>query len=179
MNAVNKDFNQVCRSVFIWYGSGSSIFGWIPIRIWIQSGSGVLMTKNWKKLHQKFFLFFLFYQNYNVPIPRPPKRTSSHKRSLQLSKENIQHFKTRNFLIFSYFCGSLLTSWIRIRIPNTDPDSLSWFNPDPIRIRISDPDFNGFQLLVMVVDVRAGEEGVFKSHLHNRSGYERVYSRLL
>jgi hypothetical protein len=37
-----------------------------------------------------------------------------YKRSLQLSKENTQHFKTRNFLIFFYFCGSFLPSWIRI-----------------------------------------------------------------
>ncbi len=43
---------QCFWSVFIWYGSGSSTLGWIPIRI--QSGSRVLITKNlkiyvWKK----------------------------------------------------------------------------------------------------------------------------------
>ncbi len=32
---------QGCGSVFIWYGSGSSILGWIPIQIRIQSGSRV------------------------------------------------------------------------------------------------------------------------------------------
>jgi hypothetical protein len=26
-------------------------------------------------------------------------------------------------------------SWIRIRIPNTDPDPMTWLNPGPIRIR--------------------------------------------
>jgi hypothetical protein len=35
--------------------------------------------------------------------------TMLYKRSLQLSKENIQHFKT-------------LPSWIRIRIPNTNTE---------------------------------------------------------
>ncbi len=33
-------------------------------------------------------------------------------------------------------CGSFLPSWIRIRIPNTDPDPLAWLNTDPTRIRI-------------------------------------------
>jgi hypothetical protein len=40
---------------------------------------------------------------------------------------------------FFYFCGSFLPSWIRNRIPNTDPDPLTWLNPDPIRIRIRNP----------------------------------------
>jgi hypothetical protein len=37
------------------------------------------------------------------------------------------------FLNFFYFCGSFLPSWIRTRIPNTDPDpdSLTRLNPDP------------------------------------------------
>ncbi len=65
---------QGCESVFIWYGSGSSILGWIP-------DPGVLMTKNWKKFTTvKFFLI----KNYTLPC---------YKRSLQLLKENIQHFK--------------------------------------------------------------------------------------
>ncbi len=54
------------------------------------------------------------------------KGCPNYRRSLQLSKENIQHLKRRrrHFLIFFYFCRSLLASWIRIRIPNnTDPDS--------------------------------------------------------
>ncbi len=48
---------QGCGSVFIFYGSGSgsSGSGWRPIRIriWIQSGSRALMTKNWKKTAEK------------------------------------------------------------------------------------------------------------------------------
>jgi hypothetical protein len=33
-----------------------------------------------------------------------------------------------------------LPSWIRIRIPNTDPDPLARLNTDPIRIRIRNPE---------------------------------------
>ncbi len=38
-----------------------------------------------------------------------------------------------NFSKKFYFCGSFLPSWIRIRIPNTDPDPdpLTRLNPDP------------------------------------------------
>ncbi len=59
----------------------------------------------------------------------------SYRRSLQPSKENIQHFKTWNFLIFSTFVGHFCppgsgsgfririrnhwSDWIRIRIRNT------------------------------------------------------------
>ncbi len=58
-----------CGSAFIL--SGSSILGWIPIRIQYGSGSRVLMTKieknySWKKLN-----FFLI-KNFNLSIPRPP-----------------------------------------------------------------------------------------------------------
>ena len=72
------------------------------------------------------------------------KEGLSYRRSLQLSTENIQHFKTWIFLIFFDFCGSFLPSWIRIQIRNPDPiDSGSNWDPDPqpwsevwIRIRL-------------------------------------------
>ncbi len=50
------------------------------------------------------------------------KERLSYRRSIQLSKENIQHFKPWNFLIFFSFCGSFLPSWIRIRIRIHRPD---------------------------------------------------------
>ncbi len=100
--------------VFIWYGSGTSILGWISIRIQ-----------------------FFWIKNNSLPFPRAPIRIHpSYRRSLQPSKANIQHFKTWNFLIFVYFCGSFLPS--RIRIPNTDPG--------PIRIRIRYPAFSNIIL---------------------------------
>ncbi len=57
--------------------------------------------------------------------------------SLQPSKENIQHFKTRSFLIFFYFCGPFLPSWIRILNPYPDL-RIHW--PDPILIQMRNTD---------------------------------------
>jgi hypothetical protein len=50
------------------------------------------MIKNWKKIQLKKKIGGI--KNYNLPISRPPKERPSYKRSLQLSKEAIQHFKT-------------------------------------------------------------------------------------
>ncbi len=48
----------------------------------------------------------------------------SYRRSFQPSKENIPHFKTRNFLtFFSIFLWDIFALM--------DPDPLSWLNPDP------------------------------------------------
>jgi hypothetical protein len=78
-------------SVFTSYGSGSSILGWIPIRI--QSRSRVNMTKKWEKFITEKKCFF-FYQTTIYLSLCLHKGRPSYKRSLQLSKENIQHFKT-------------------------------------------------------------------------------------
>jgi hypothetical protein len=68
---------QCYGSVFIWYGSGSSILSWIPIQKNLQ-------------LKKKFFFFF---KNYNLPIPRPPERTSK----IQMKPSAL---KKRTFLYF-------------------------------------------------------------------------------
>ncbi len=96
------------------------------------SGSRALMTKNREKklqLKQKFNFFWI--KNYKLPYLSRGlhKDRSSYRRSLQISKEAIQHFKTWAFKNFFYFRGSFLPSWIRIRIPNPDP--LTRLNPDP------------------------------------------------
>ena len=57
------------------------------------------------------------------------KKPAAHKRG---------HPTLQNMNFF-YFGGSFLPSWIRIRIPNTDPDPLARLNTDPIRIRIRNP----------------------------------------
>jgi hypothetical protein len=122
-------FCQGCGFIFIWYesGSGSSILGWIPIRI--QSGSRVLMTKNCKKFTAGKKINFLRIKNYNLPSPRPPKRTSKlQKKPSALKKEHIG-LQNMKFLIFFYFCGSSLPSWIRFRIRIR----IHW--PDWIRIQ--------------------------------------------
>jgi hypothetical protein len=51
----------------------------------------------------------------------------SYRRSLQLSNEAIQHFKT--FLLL----------WVIFALLDPDPDPLTRLNPDPIRIRIRNP----------------------------------------
>ncbi len=62
------------------------------------------------------------------------KGCPSYRRSLQPSKENIQHFKTWNFLIFSIFAGNFA-------LLDPDPDPLTWLNPYPIRIRIRNAEY--------------------------------------
>jgi hypothetical protein len=110
----------------------------------IESGSGsrVLMTQNVrKKIQMKIYLFF-FDQKLQFTYPqafikeihptgeafRPQERTSS------------TVLKQLNFKIFIYFSGSVLPSWIRIRIANPDPDiypgtplNLEWINNTVLR----------------------------------------------
>ncbi len=89
--------------------------------------------KNEKTYSWKFFGYFLIKNCYNLSLGLHKGR-QNYRRSLQLSKENTQHFKTWNFFTFFYFYGSFLPSWIRIRI--------RW--PDWIRIGIRNsgiPDF--------------------------------------
>ncbi len=69
------------------------------------------------------------------------KGRPSYRRSLQLSEENIQHFKTWNFLIFSYFVGYFCPPGYGSEL-GSDPDPLTWLNPDPKRIRIRNPGHN-------------------------------------
>jgi hypothetical protein len=72
--------------------------------------------------------------------PKIVKKITAEK-SLQLSKKAILHFKAWNFLIF------FLLLWVSFafldpdRIPNPDPDPLTRLNPDPIGIRIRNPDY--------------------------------------
>ncbi len=49
----------------------------------------------------------------------------SYRRSLQLLKENIQHLKTLNFLIF------FLLFWVIFALLDLDPDPDSEYGPDP------------------------------------------------
>ncbi len=94
------------------FRSGSSILGWI--RYW------------WPKTEKNLQLHFFssktpIYLSIGLHKERP-----SYRRSLQNAKESIQHVRTWNFLIFFYFCGSFLSSWIRIRFRIRNPD---YFTP--------------------------------------------------
>jgi hypothetical protein len=70
-------------------------------------------------------------KNYHLPIPRPPERMFKLQRKPSALKRKHSALQNMNF---SIFYGSFLPSWIRIWIPNLDPDP----NPlsDYIRIRI-------------------------------------------
>ncbi len=74
---------------------------------------------------------------------------SALKRTSNTSKHEI-------FYIFFFFCGSFVPSWIRIRITNPDPDPLTRFNPDPIRIRIRKPVWNTDQYICFSLQDKEG-----------------------
>ncbi len=69
-------------------------------------------------IEKKKLIFFWLKIAINLSL-KPQKGRPSYRRSLQPWYENIQHFKTWNFLTFFDFCGSFLPSWIRILIRNT------------------------------------------------------------
>jgi hypothetical protein len=91
---------------------------------------GFLWPKIEKNLRLNIFLLFFWskigiYLSLGLHKGRP-----SFRRSLQPSKENIQHFKTWNLLTFFIFL------WVIFSLLNPDPNPLTWL-PDPdIRIRI-------------------------------------------
>ncbi len=105
----------------------------------------VLMTKNWKKNYSWKFFFIFFLSKTAIYLSLGLHKVClSYRRSLQFSKEAIQHFKTWTFTNYFLLLWVILPSWIRIRIPNTDPDPQIRLNTDPIRIRIHNPAFPFF-----------------------------------
>jgi hypothetical protein len=96
---------QGCGSVFIFYRSGS--------------GSSAFMTKNLKKNYSWIFFFFFFSKTAIYLSLGLHKVCPSYRRSLQLSKEAIQHFKTWTFTNF------FLLLWVIFALLDPDPDSES------------------------------------------------------
>ena len=139
---------QGCGSVFIFYGSGSGsrVWCWRPfrIRIRIQYGSRVLMTKNWKKITAEIFLKFFFDQKLLFTYPYASikyvqvieEAFSSQKRPSNTSKHELLQ-------IIVFFCGSFLPS------ASTGPIE-SGSNPDPepwlLRKNVMNFPFAGFRL---------------------------------
>ncbi len=116
-------FPQCFGSGFIEFGSGSSILGRIPIRIRMLFLSRVFFINKWKHLQLKTNFDMLLIKNcYNWSLCLL-KRRPSYRRSLQSSKENIEHFITWNFLnFFLFFMGHFCPPGSRstdIRIRNT------------------------------------------------------------
>ncbi len=103
-----------------------------------------LMDKNWKKNTAENSFSFCWSKNAIYLSLGLPKERPSYRRSLERSKENIQQFKRWILLTLLYFSESFLPSWIQIRIliANLDKDPGTPFNPDSIRIRIHNTDFD-------------------------------------
>ncbi len=99
---------------FIESGSGSSISSESGYGSGSESGSRVLMSKNWKKHSWKLF-YILFWSKIAIDLFLGlHKGRPSYRRSHQPSKESIQHFKGWNLLTVLNFSVSFLPSWIRI-----------------------------------------------------------------
>ncbi len=104
----------------------------IPRSVLLTNGSG-----------SDSFLHWFFSHFFLVTCPQP--HHLQFKKLNFLLKFCVQILFCRPYtlqnMIFFYFCGSFLPSWIRIQIPNTDPDPnlLARLNTDPIRIRIRNP----------------------------------------
>ncbi len=84
----------------------------------------------WPKILKKFQMekkILFWIKNYNLPIPRPPKKLPSYRRSLQPSKENIQHFKTWNFNNF------FLLLWVIFALLDSGSTDLVESGSNPIR----------------------------------------------
>jgi hypothetical protein len=78
-------FRVAGGSVFIRYGSGSNV----------DPDPGVLTTKI--NLHVKKITFFI--KKYNLPIPRPPKRTSKLQKMPFSDENNLAQF-SKNYKTF-------------------------------------------------------------------------------
>ncbi len=91
------------------------------------------MTKNCKKITAENFFIFFFDQKLQFTYPSA-SICPSYRRSLQFSKEGIQHFKTWTF---TNYC---LLLWVIFALLDPDPDPQTRLNTDPIWIRIPDPD---------------------------------------
>ncbi len=112
-------YRQCFRSVFIWYGYGSSILRWITSRI--QSEPMVFMTKNFKKFTAKRKLNFF---GSKIPI----YLSLVLQKDVQATEEAFSPQKRRNILHFiheiSYF---FLLLWVFFALLDPDPDPESGY----------------------------------------------------
>ncbi len=108
--------NQGCGSVFLFSGSGSGSRGWCwrPIRIPGFNDQKLKKNYSWK------FLFIFFWSKTAIYLSLGLRKVCpSYRRSLQFSKEAIQHFKTWTFK------KNCLLLWVIFALLDPDPD------PDP------------------------------------------------
>jgi hypothetical protein len=72
-------------------------------------------------------------KNFNLLIPRPPKRAPKLQEKPSALKREHPVLKNMKILDFFLFLWVFLPSWIRIRISNlnADPDPATQINADP------------------------------------------------
>ncbi len=117
-------FRQGCGSAFI--SSGSSILGWIPIRIRIQYGFGSISDPGlqWQKITAENFFYIFFWSKTTIYLflglhkerPSYRKAFSSQKRTSNTSKHEF----------FEFF-----STFVAFALLDPDPDSESG-STDPI-----------------------------------------------
>jgi hypothetical protein len=73
-----------------------------------------------KKITAEKKLNFFFIKNYNLPIPRPPKRTSKLQKKPSALKRGHPTLQNMNF--YNFF---LLLLWVIFALLDPDPDSES------------------------------------------------------
>ncbi len=118
---VQKSFQQCFGSRSIQSEFGSSILDWIPTRIQDfddQQLKQITVEKNF----DIFLIKIAIYLSLGLC-----KGSPSYRRSLQHTKENIQHCITWNFLFFILFL------WVIFALldPDSDQSPWTWLNPDP------------------------------------------------
>ncbi len=118
-----------CRVAFRihFYGSGSSILGWPPIRIRIQSGSRAFMTKNWIKLQLKIFIIFFskskiaIYLSLGLQKVWPVIEEAFSSKRVHPTLQNMNFYKFFSTFV-GHFCPPGSGSRFRIRIRINRPD---------------------------------------------------------
>jgi len=121
---IRREESSVSDPYWSQYGSGSSILGQYGSRS--GSGSGFGSRYFSEKTKEKFFsnFLFMFFVTYwfntliEYVLPGHPGSSSNH----QASSKMVTALFNLKSQIFPPFRTPIWLSWIRIRIPNTDPD---------------------------------------------------------
>jgi hypothetical protein len=74
------------------------------------------MATNKQKITAKKIFYIVLIKNCNLLIPRPPERTSRLQEKPSALKREHPAIQNMKFVSFLKIFGSLLSSWIRIRI---------------------------------------------------------------
>ena len=85
-----------------------------------------------EKIYSWKFNFYFLDQKLPFTYPQAStKDAQSTGEAFSPQKRTSITSKHENSVLFFYFCGSFLPSWIRIRNLNADPDPATQINADP------------------------------------------------